>query len=220
MIKAILFDLDGVLANTEKLHYLAYRDVFDSLGYSFNKSDHINHWVHDGKSIKEFIQERQIPVDPSLVRAQKNKRFLELVSQTDIHYDGVTELVGELKLHYKLAVCTSSDKVAVHAILKKLLLDPCFDVIVTANDVVRRKPDPEGYLLAAQKLGVAPEACIIIEDAEKGVRAAQKAGMPVILINTSNIKEIQGVPVFSSIKLLSRQALEKIYDRHIQEGTG
>ena len=135
ILKALIFDLDGVLADTERLHYLAYRDVLSKYGFNLHATMHEQHWVQEGKSIPEFLALHSIPLDNITLRDLKNNRFIELVEQSDISFKGTKKTIASLFSKYQLAVCTSSDRCSAERILDKLGIRNYFKVIVTASDV-------------------------------------------------------------------------------------
>jgi HAD superfamily hydrolase (TIGR01509 family) len=97
-------------------------------------------------------------------------------------FDGAKETIAELSKTYKLGLVSSSSRVFVHFILKSTDLEKYFFTIITAEDVEKEKPAPDCFLLAAERLAVEPEECVVIEDAEKGILAAKNAGMKAIAI--------------------------------------
>ncbi len=181
-LRAVLFDLDGVLADTEPLHFRAHRQTLKARGYDLTEQEHDDHWIRCGKGLPEFLRDHDIRADASVMRLEKDAAFLNLLATRDVSRPGVRELVQELRSCYRIAVCTSSRRHIAEAILKSVNLRELVDVLVTADDVKERKPAPDVFLEAARKLDVRTSECVVVEDALKGIRAALAARMPVLLI--------------------------------------
>ena len=181
---AVTFDLDGVLADSEpwwnqidaKLlaeHGVSYRGEYHGnvLGVSYRLAvEFYKNAFHISASVEELMRRRgQIATDFFI-----NRVGLFLSAKTTL------EQLREMKLH--LAVATSSVSASARPFLKRTGIRSFFDVIVTGDEVQRGKPDPDIYLRTAKKLGIAPEACLVIEDALAGVAAAKAANMRVAAI--------------------------------------
>lgn len=220
-MKAAIFDMDGVLIDTPKI----LRDSFNSVlkekyGFELDKSyeksvislslkDQIKNWKNDF-NLKEDID----PIKFSkLVFEEEKKLFKKLLEPNK----DLIDLINELKnKNLKLAVATSSTKERAFEILKLLKIIDYFDLVITAEDVVKHKPDPEIYLEAAKRLGVNKKDCVVIEDSFSGVMAASNAGMKVIVLKTDfyskedfNDKEDLFVNDFSQ---LSVKKIEELFN--------
>ena len=182
MIKAVIFDLDGVIVNTAKYHYLAWKHLANSLGFDVTEeqNEHLK-GVSRVKSLDIILEWGGIEIGESQKEAlliQRNKEYLEYIdtlSKTDI-LPGVKEVLDYLKLSDKQIALGSASKNA-KPILEKLEILNLFDVIVDGNSVKKAKPNPEVFLNAAKKLNIAPEYCVVIEDAKAGIEAANSADM-------------------------------------------
>lgn len=187
-IKAVIFDLDGVIVSTDELHYEAWKYLCDIKGIEFNRT--INHRLRgvSRMSSLEIILEKAKQVYTRTEKEQmatlKNNRYVELLqtlSSNDI-LPGVYELLAELrKKGIKVAIGSSSKNTPL--ILKQIGLEDVFDAVADGNDITHSKPDPEVFLVAAQKLGIKPEYCMVIEDAEAGITAAKRAHMIAVAIS-------------------------------------
>ena len=174
----VIFDMDGVLIHSIPEHYHSYKVLFARYGidYKFSEFDvhdltsgvmHVIPRVMHGKS---FDLEKMITEKNKLIRYDK----IRLNS-------GVLPLIRQLKKDgYKIAVASGGSRDFLNKILKKRKIYNYFDVIVTGDDHVRKKPFPDIFLKAAKKLGAKPSECIVIEDTKDGVTAARRAGMKVI----------------------------------------
>jgi len=184
MITTVIFDLDGLLADTEKLHWRAYHEALCVHGADLSEADYIEHWVRAGKGIGEWVAQQELSLDPSALRAQKSQRYLELLATELRPMAGALELLEKLRGKKKLALASSSYRDAVDGVLRRLDIGHYFQAIVSGPDVARVKPAPDIFLAAARQAGAMPSQCLVLEDAEKGVLAAREAGMSCIAVPT------------------------------------
>jgi HAD superfamily hydrolase (TIGR01509 family) len=182
MITSIIFDLDGLLADTERLHCMAYQDALRVYGAAVTDHEYAEHWVRSGRGITEWITDRGLTLDPIALRAHKSRCYLDLLISELRPMEGAIALLEHLHGRKKLALASSSYPDAVDGVLAGLGIARYFQVIVTGLDVPRVKPAPDIFLAAAQQLGATPAECVVLEDAEKGVIAASLAGMRCIAI--------------------------------------
>jgi len=182
MIKAVIFDLDGVIVNTAKYHYLAWKHLANSLGFDVTEeqNEHLK-GVSRVKSLDIILEWGGIELGESQKEAlliQKNKEYLDYIDtlcKTDI-LSGIKDVLDYLKLSDKKIALGSASKNAI-PILEKLEILYLFDAIVDGNNVKKAKPNPEVFLNAAEKLNIAPKYCMVIEDAKAGIEAANSADM-------------------------------------------
>jgi HAD superfamily hydrolase (TIGR01509 family) len=182
-LAAVAFDMDGLLVDTEPLWFLAESAVMARLGASWRPAD--QYALVGGslrQTVKYLLAKATRPVDPAVVGRWLIEAMVELVStRPPTVLPGAAELVGEVQaVGLPYALVTSSDPAVVDAVLTRL--DVRFEVVVCAADVTHTKPDPEGYLLAAAKLGADPRRCIALEDSPNGVAAADAAGFQVVAV--------------------------------------
>lgn len=180
-MKAFIFDLDGVIVSTDELHYEAWKQTADSEGIFFNRE--INERLRGvsrmesldiilERANREYSQEEKAQLAES-----KNRIYRELLKKLtpSDRLDGVTETLEELRARgYKLAIGSSSKNAPI--ILEKIGYKDYFDAISDGNNISKSKPDPEVFLCAADMLGLKPEECFVVEDAEAGIRAAVLGG--------------------------------------------
>jgi beta-phosphoglucomutase len=184
-IKAVIFDLDGVIVSTDEYHYQAWKTIADKEGIYFDRE--INEklrGVSRMESLDIILQNSRRSYSDSEREAlayQKNeiyKQLLNRITPKDI-LPGAEPVLKALRvLNIKTAVGSSSKNA--FFILQKIGLTDAFDAIVDGNEIKKSKPDPEVFLMAARKLCVSPSECIVVEDAYAGIDAAVTAGMVTI----------------------------------------
>jgi HAD superfamily hydrolase (TIGR01509 family) len=179
---AILFDLDGLLADTEKLQIEAYQKVFSKYGIPLSTEEYEDHWIRKGLGIIEYVEKNNIQINYEKLRVQKKLIYHELIETSLEQMPFAVQTVKRMYKKRKIAVASSSNTEAVRMVLEKLGIKNLFDVIVSGDQIVKQKPSPEIFLKTAQLLNTRPSDCIVIEDAEKGILAAQSAGMKSIAV--------------------------------------
>lgn len=182
MIDAVIFDLDGLLADTEKLHLAAYKKVFSELGIELSDEEYADHWIRSGQGTEAFIAKRNLTADSDLVRREKAIVYKKLVCTNAEPMSGAQELLCSLKGKKTMALATSSYPEDAHAVLKALDFEDFFSYMASKNSIKRVKPYPDIFLHVAKEINTPPERCLVIEDAEKGVLAADAAGMKSIAV--------------------------------------
>mgnify|MGYP006279375187 CR=1 FL=1 len=182
-IKAIIFDLDGVITETAEYHFRSWKKLAEKEGIPFTRKDNEQlRGLTRGRSLDILLDGREISSDKRQEMMKlKNDYYLELIKDID-HDDlfpGVKELLGKLiEDKYILAIASASRNAK--PVINNLNIGDIFSTISDGNSVERSKPAPDLFLYTAEKLNVAPEDCIVIEDSEAGVEGARKAGMTVI----------------------------------------
>jgi len=184
-IKAVLFDMDGVVVDTEPVHEESRRLTYLKYGIPYDKVRDIPVIGRNTDAIFADVNAR-FPFPVELKTAIKAKRdiFVDLLGKHVDLLPGVAECIEYFRLRYRIALVTASARQNVDAVLAGSGLTGRFHALVVAEDVKRWKPDPEGFLLAASRLDVKPEDCVVIEDSPVGVAAAKAAGMRVIGVRT------------------------------------
>ncbi len=182
MITTVIFDLDGLLADTEQLHCRAYQMALQEHDVQLAEADYGEHWVRRGKGIDDWVARQGLDLDPVALRARKAAHYQVLLGSSLRPMAGATALLARLQGAMRIGLASSSYRDAVDGVLHGLGIADYFETIVSGSDVARVKPAPDIFLKAANRLGVAPAECVVLEDAEKGVLAAQAAGMPCVAI--------------------------------------
>lgn len=191
-IKALIFDLDGVIVDTAVFHYQAWKQIADELGIAFTEKD--NELLKGVSRVRSFeimlglgdVQLSQEEKDKYLSR--KNEVFVELISsmKPEDVLPGVVEFIREQKAKGRKIALGSASKNAVTVLTNTGLMD-VFEVIIDGTKVSAAKPDPEVFLKGADELGIAPENCVVFEDAQAGVEAALNGGMYCIGIGDEEV---------------------------------
>ncbi len=191
--KGLILDMDGVFAQTEPIHFEAFRRIFKPLDIDLT-NQYLCGLVGDPtvKNINDISSDFNIALDIDAFEQRLESTYLKLLRETPFGATpGLWDLVDMIKKrHWKLALCTSSTrKQAVQLIAKvfeydKPLLDrsALFDAVVTHEDVKNKKPHPEPYLTAASRLGLNPHCCIAIEDSRSGAQSARTAGCYTVVL--------------------------------------
>ncbi|NND08135.1 MAG: beta-phosphoglucomutase [Saprospiraceae bacterium] len=181
-IKACIFDLDGVIVDTARYHYLSWKSLFKTMGFDFKEQDNEPlkgaSRMHSLEIILDLAGLEKTMSEKDALCRKKNEIYLasiEEMTRNEI-LPGVAHLIETIQAHDISISLGSASRNARH-ILDLLEITNRFDAIVDGNDVHRGKPDPEVFLLASEKLGVPPHQCLVIEDAAKGIQAARNAGM-------------------------------------------
>lgn len=182
MISTVLFDLDDLLSDTESLHCRAYQAVLRQHGVDLSEQQYHEHWVRQGLGVADYLRDRGLALDPTALRKAKAVEYALLVESCCQPMPGAMDLLDRLRVRKTLGLASSAYADAVEAVLAKLRIADRFECIVTGNQVRRLKPFPDIFLEAARRLGVRPDQCVVIEDAEKGVLAARAAGMKCIAV--------------------------------------
>jgi len=184
-IAGIVFDLDGVLVNSEPLHLKAWEETVLAHGVKMKKN-----WfsgamgVPDFKTVKDICGWYDLGVSPDQLLHEKRSIVEARASEIVDQYEGVKELVAELSC-LPIAVATSScRKVAVELLKGAGILD-YIPTIISSDDVIKTKPSPECYIKACRSLNLSPEKCIAVEDSAVGIDAAKSAGLSVLAVCTS-----------------------------------
>ena len=183
--EAVIFDLDGVIVSTDECHYQAWKRLADEEGIYFDRKINLRLRGVSRMDCLEIILERAnrnySVVEKKTMAERKNNYYRDLIRQlTPEHIlPGVMRVLNGLKMNrIKIAIGSSSRNASL--ILEKIGLTGFFDAVIDGNDITKSKPDPEVFLIAAERLGVPPEKCLVVEDADAGVEAALAGGMTVL----------------------------------------
>ncbi len=195
MIKAVIFDLDGVIVSTDEFHFKAWKYMATKEGIDFDRK--VNNRLRGvsrmeslniilEKASKKYTEEEKIKLAQTKNDVYVNS-LLE-IDETQI-LPGVLAVIEALKKHHiKIAIGSSSRNAKV--ILKRIKLFDTFDAIADGTDIKNSKPAPDVFLVAANKLGINPKDCLVVEDAEAGIEAAKRAGMFAFAVGDATKSEV------------------------------
>ena len=183
-MKTFIFDLDGVIINSEPEHEAVFYQLFAELGHA---EDHgivfdAFYGTSDLTVWKAFLDRHPMEIDLPAMQARKEALFLERARQNRPFFPGALELIEKLQGRMRMAVASGSNLRIIREALKIGRLEGVFETIASAEEVARGKPHPDVFLLAAERLNVAPKDCYVLEDSVNGVHAANAAGMRSIAI--------------------------------------
>ncbi len=195
--EAVIFDFDGVIVDTEPLHYAAFQRVLEPLGLHFTWQEYVETYIgfDDRDAFRHAFSTKGTTLNQDKLRSlieQKAAFFKDIIESGVSVYPGVLDLISHLHTNkYPLALCSGALRSDIDPILATLGISDCFDIIVTADDVAASKPDPECYQLAFQRLqavhqhSFSMEVTIAIEDTPAGIAAAKAAGLMVCAVTNS-----------------------------------
>jgi len=214
MVKGLLFDLDGVIVDTAKYHYLAWKQIADKLKIPFQETDNERlKGVSRTKCFEILLEIGNLKMSQEQMAAyceRKNAVYLSYIKsmQADEILPGVSDFIGEAKeTGYRIALGSASKNSRL--ILDKLDLTGLFDGIIDGTSVTKAKPDPEVFIKGARALNLTTEECIVFEDAAAGIEAAHNAGMAAVGVGDSQTLAaadyiIHGFKDISVIDILER----------------
>jgi len=197
MLKAVVFDFDGIIVDSEPLHYRAFQKVLEPMGAGFSWDEYIEKYMgfDDRDAFREAFRAAALPLtDHKLVELIELKAslFHEVASEGVAAYPGVIELIKAISGSFPLAICSGALRSDILPVLEMLSIQDCFDCIVTADDVMASKPDPASYLLSVDKLqllfpqhAITASATVAIEDTPAGISSAKGAGLRVLSVANS-----------------------------------
>jgi beta-phosphoglucomutase len=183
-VKAVIFDMDGVLLLSSDIHDRSFRETFSSVGITQFSYANVAGMRTDEVIKKVFAEHgRELPPDElnRLIVDKRQRAQMELENNTPIAYDSA-HLIDYLRQKYRLCIASSAVQQRIDLFLRKCGYTNAFEFYVDGESVPNAKPAPDIYLLAAQKLGLKPNECVVIEDATSGIKSAVAAGIPVIAV--------------------------------------
>lgn len=219
MTGAVIFDFDGILADTERLHWRAFQEVLAPVGLRFSWEEYVAAFIgsDDRDAFRGAYRGAGLALPPAklegLIR-RKAAAFAGLARAADnVLYPGAAELVHACAAAgWRLAICSGARREDIETVLGGSDLLGRFRVVVTAEDVAVSKPDPESYHRAVRELGIRPAECIVVEDTPAGIAAARGAGLRVIGVTTTHAaKDLDGADrIVPSISHLSHEMLASV----------
>jgi HAD superfamily hydrolase (TIGR01509 family) len=225
MLRAVLFDFNGVIIDDEHLHHRAFSSVLAEQDVVLQEKEYFERYLglDDRKCFTTVLEDRgcarRSAAGIEHLVQRKARIYLDLLGDGIPLFAGVQELARELSAHLPLAVVSGALRNEIELVLERTGLAGCFSVIISANDVQASKPDPQGYLTAYEQLkggrpDLIPGQCLVIEDAPAGILAAHSAGMVCLAVANSRPAEqlSKADAVVLSLEGLSYSALEEIVE--------
>lgn len=189
-LEAVLWDLDGVIADTWIHHYRAWVDVFGKKGKTYTRDQFMGHFGQRHDTIIHSILGEVSREEFDAITDEKQKNYRSRVAGNIVPMPGAIELIKALRRNgIKTAIASSAPPENVDIIVRGLGIEDCFDACAMGTEVAEGKPSPQVFLLAAEKLGVSTGGCVVIEDAIAGVAAAKNAGMKCVAVTNSHPAE-------------------------------
>lgn len=202
MLKAVIFDFNGVIANDEPLHLELFRRVLGEEGISITEEEYLARYLgYDNfkcfrAALTDAGREHQAADLTYIVAliARKTDYYLEAINDRFLLFPGVVELARKLAADYPMGIVSGAERKEIEHVLLRAGIRNCFQTIITSADISTGKPDPEGFLTALAKLTslgnpIQPNECLVIEDSVAGVRAAKSAGMYCLAVTNSYTPE-------------------------------
>lgn len=195
--RAVLFDFDGVLVNSEPLHLRAFQEVLAAEKIDLTEDEYYDELIgfDDKGALKYLFQKRGVPLTPKTflaLMANKSRVMMDLIGRRQFSpLPGVEEFVRGLWRERPLAICSGALREEIEAMLEGIALRDCFGVITAAEDVTVGKPDPQGYLQTVEKIAertkkpLKPGDCLIVEDAPSVIRSVKAVGFPTLGVATT-----------------------------------
>ncbi|HMD06587.1 MAG TPA: HAD family phosphatase [Candidatus Acidoferrum sp.] len=212
MARAVLWDMDGTLINSEEYHWISWRDTMANEGIAISHERFLSSFGQRNDSIIP----RWLGAAPTPERIERIANAKEELYRHLVRTNGISPLPGVATWVHRLhdqgwlqAVASSAPRPNIEVVLEALVAAHSFQAIVCAEDVSKGKPDPEVYLTAASRLGVSPERCIVVEDAVAGIEGARRAGMRSIGVS-HNGQDLGADLVVKSLDLLDPSAFERL----------
>jgi len=185
VIKAIFWDNDGVLVDTERLYFQATREVLGQAGIELTPAQYLEWFMVQGTGAWHLAAERGFP--PAAIdrmRQERNARYSDLLGREPLVIPGVREVLEALHGSYTMGIVTSSEREHFEIIHRSSGLLPYFQFVLTNGDYTHSKPHPEPYLLAVERSGFRKAECLVVEDTERGLTAALAAGLACVVVPT------------------------------------
>jgi HAD superfamily hydrolase (TIGR01509 family) len=217
MLNAVIFDFDGIIVDSEPLHFRAFNEVLQPHGKTISWEDYCDTYIgfDDRDAFKTIFEAQHETISPDLLKDlinQKAEVFQNYIQKGEASpLPGAVELILSIPRRLPVALCSGALKQDILPIIKNLGIHNAFSVIVTAEDTDKSKPDPAPYLLALKKLGISDgSTAVAIEDTPAGIISAKGAGLNVLAVTNSYDRQylLEADAVTDSLEQVSRPMLE------------
>lgn len=187
-LEAVIWDLDGVIADTGSYHFRAWQQVFSKRGVSFTEEDfRYRFGQRNDEIIRGALGANIAPGELEIIAREKEETLRRLIAGNVKPLPGAIELIRSLRQNgLKVAIASSGPPENIQLMLRELGIEDCFQAIVSGREVAESKPSPQIFLRAARKLGVPPGNSVVMEDAVAGVAGAKRAGMKCVAVTSSH----------------------------------
>lgn len=184
MVKAIFWDNDGILVDTEHLYFQASKEISSALGLDLTESLYRKYFLIENSGLKALLPTLGLSEEEVVIhRAKRDQRFIELLRAKDDHLiAGVKDTLKKLHGRVSMAIVTSCERTHFEIIHKNSNILPLFDFLITPDTYTHSKPNPEPYLKALERTSLDAKDCLVIEDSERGLIAAKAAGLTCWII--------------------------------------
>ncbi len=185
MIKAILWDNDGVLVDTERLYFRATRQILAQVGVDLTQELYVELFLNQAKGAWHLAAERGVTrTEIERLRDERNELYSEFLREEQTVIDGAEETLAKLHGKFVMGIVTSSRRDHFEIIHQSTNLLQYFDFVLTGDAYTKFKPDPEPYLMAVEKTGLGKHECLVVEDSRRGLAAAKSAGIECWVIHS------------------------------------
>jgi len=214
----VIFDLDGVLADTGWAHKQSWFDLAEKEGFSMTDEFFYATFGMQNYQIIPMLLDRDTSSDEiNRLSDWKEQRYREIIAEKLVPSEGTKSLLGDLKKEgFLLAVGSSAPRVNIELVLSRTDLLDYFDALIAGQDVTNGKPAPDTFLKAAEKLFLEAASCVVVEDAVQGIEAGKAAGMPVVAVTTTRSRDDlhrADIIVDSLAQLQARQFIDLLRNR-------
>ena len=205
MLKAMLWDNDGVLVDTEKLYFEACRDELAAQGIEINEADFVSIFLKTSEGIKAFVGHLD-EAEFAALRTRRNERYSALLQRGVEPKTGVRETLAALHGKVRMGIVTSCQGDHFEMIHASTGLLSYFDFVLVREDYEASKPEPESYLVAMERNGLVADECLVVEDSERGLQAAVAAGLRCVVIRQGLTEQSDFSRAFAVLKDINELA--------------
>lgn len=209
----VIFDLDGVLIDSEGLYYRAYSTVLEPYGVTVTPREYEEYWIARGIGPEYVVEKHKLPVEPDELRRRRSPVLLDLLKTDSQLMPHVEPCLDRLANGFPLSVATNSFREHLDFLLDRFGIGRFFTHTVAREDYARSKPAPDAFLAAAEKLGFPPNHCVAVEDTFRGVTAATRAGIACLAVPNDYTRHndfSQAARVLSSLADLTPELIHEI----------
>ena len=215
-LKAVLWDLDGVIADTGRYHFMGWREIFTPMGIDFTEEHFIKHFGQRNDTIiRDTVTQSISQEELDAIADRKEEAYRRLVADNIQVLPGAVELLKALEKNgIPSALASSAPPENVKIIVGGLGIESLFQAVACGREVTEGKPSPQVFLLAAEKLKVDPSGCVVIEDAIAGVAGAKRAGMKCVAVTNSHSGDSlrEADLVVSTLEDIDVEKLESLFN--------